>query len=346
MNNDLKKHIHHLINISGNMPLDQFLFIVTQFYYANSKSLGADGDFITAPEISQMFGEIIGIWCSNQWLNNNRPKLALIELGPGNGYLMQDLLRSTKNIPEFHNSIQSIILIETSKKLELAQKNALLHYSKEIDIYWLDSIKQIADHINNTYTIIIANEFFDALPIKQFIRSKRGFHEVAIRLDKDNLVLHSLPFEVTLKTNFDYKHGEIAEISPLANSSAFEIAQLIKKNKGAAIIIDYGYLIPPLTSTLQAIRNHKKYSNIFSSIGQSDITSLVDFQNLINIFTEQSLQYVFNTQAEFLLSYGIKQRAEALVKYGADITNIDRQLDILLNANKMGSLFKVLQIYS
>ncbi|MBA8666665.1 SAM-dependent methyltransferase [Holosporaceae bacterium 'Namur'] len=330
------ERIRSLIHFNQGIPLDQFLSICISYYYNTRDPFGKKGDFITAPEITQMFGEIIGIWCANAWIKLGMPKFNLVEIGGGRGTLMDDLLRGTKHIREFAENIRNIYMIETSESLKSIQRQKLsLH---NYNFIWLDDIENLEPNPN----IIINNEFFDALPIKQFIKSKHGFKEVFITLKENKFVF--APLGVEIQSDIECKADDIIEVSPVRESYANKIATIIKDYGGAGLIIDYGYINSPFISTLQAMKDNT-YHNIFHNIGEADLTSHVDFDSLIKIFENEKLQYLFSTQGEFLKKCGIEFRAEQLIKNGADKKKIQSELYRLVDKEQMGELFKVLEIY-
>jgi NADH dehydrogenase [ubiquinone] 1 alpha subcomplex assembly factor 7 len=327
----INQHIKQLISLKGAIALDEFLSLVVPYYYANNQVFGKSGDFTTAPEISQMFGEMVGIWAAQAFLEAGSPSFQLLELGPGRGTLMQDLLRATQHIPSFHEKLQHIILVENSTTLQEVQRQTLANVSR---VSWQSDLKNLPD----CFTIIIANEFFDALPFKQFQVSKGKLHEVMVTYRDDQfsfcLSLTGLPLKDELP------EGAIIEYSPLTEQYAASIKEILLKNKGRALIIDYGYNSPPYKSTLQALYKHNKV-NPLMHLGQADITYLVDFSKLAAQFTPTITPRI-STQGEFLIEHGITQRAEQLIKNGADHKQIKSQLERLISKEQMGELFKVL----
>jgi NADH dehydrogenase [ubiquinone] 1 alpha subcomplex assembly factor 7 len=324
---NLESHIKNLISVNGPIGVDQFMEVVISHYYKNNNPFGSKGDFITAPEISQMFGEIIGIWCANHWMNTGSNKFTLVEIGGGNGTLMNDLLRGTKHIPNFHQSITQIAMIEISPLLQAKQKSTI-NFS---NIAWYNDLNEL-DAEN---CIIICNEFFDALPIKQFIKEDDGFREILVALNNDNFEFIKSSHLVHNLTKASTR--SIIETSNVSLAYANSIKNKLGKG-GAALIIDYGYIDPPYKSTLQALKNHK-YHDALSDLGTADITALVDFKALGEVFQNSKI----TTQGEFLKAYGIDARAQSLIKNGANPQEITSALHRLTNPEQMGSLFKVLE---
>jgi NADH dehydrogenase [ubiquinone] 1 alpha subcomplex assembly factor 7 len=323
-------------------------------YYRSRNPLGIEGDFITSPEISQIFGELIGIWCADYWIKLGKPNdINIVELGPGRGLLMKDLLRATKNIPNFHDSI-SIELIEISENLKEIQQNALQGY--KTNIKWLEATHEIS----SKPTIFIANEFFDALPIRQFVKEKTLWYERTVVCDPLSGILHfsRLPIAIELSKQLDFEHpkaqdGAVVEESLESIENFRLLADHLKQYGGAALIIDYGYDIMPkkrsqfqYNPTLQALKNHK-YQPIIETLGEADLTAHVNFHDLKMVAEVRNLN-IFGTitQAQFLNNMGISLRLEMLKK-NADILDkeiLDKQVDRLINPEKMGQLFKVLII--
>lgn len=328
-----------LINIADFMQL-----VITE-YYLQAK-IGSQGDFTTAPEISQMFGELIGIWAAHNFQELKQDKINLVELGPGNGTLMKDLLRATKHIDKFHEGL-NIKLIEQSISLQKKQQQNLEGY----EIKWLNKLSEIK---NNLPSIYIANEFFDCLPVRQFKKLGTQFFEVLINRELqfieqqvDNQQLISL-----LQHDYsDVKNDEIIEISFTAQEIFQNIVSNIKINKGAALIIDYGYNIKNAEkriSTLQAIHNHQ-FCGVFEHLGQADLTAHVDFSSFEKIVKASGLQYLYLTQNEFLHSLGIEYRLKQLINNAENeeiVSNLLSQYKRLTDKEQMGELFKVLIIYN
>ena len=282
-------------------------------YYTKQYPIGFKGDFITSPEISQMFGELIGLWVVQAWMDHNKPpEFSLVELGPGNGTLMEDILRATKSISEFHKALK-ITLIEISPSLQKLQKQVLKGYP----INW----KKNLSNLPNIPTIIIANEFFDALPIKQFVFKKNKWMEIIVSLkDYNNTKSDEFCFRLKKVTtlpqelnSFKQKENQIYEISSEIKKNILFISKHLKKNLGACLIIDYGKN-NNIGNTLQSVKNHK-YSDPLKYQGESDLSSLVNFEAIKNYSKEYNL-VVTNliNQGDFLKSLGIKERFIALSK--------------------------------
>ena len=335
------------IDRSSNLPLDKFIEFALydkQFgYYMKKNPFGKEGDFITAPNITRLFSEIIAIWVITFWKSLGSPKkFNLLELGAGNGEMMKVIIATLKNFPEFFDNC--IFLIHEKSELLIKQQKQNL---KSEDIDWISDIKDI----NSFPTIFLANEFFDALPIKQFFKKKKGWVEKFVDLkeiDKAkfneqlvdiNQIEQSLSFSIS-------DNQEIIEYSPSAFNYLRDICEIIKSKDGGVLIIDYGYLGPKMHETLQAINNHK-HSNVLENIGNSDITYNINF-NLFKKFIEQfhDLDANLNNQKKFLTSMGILQRAEIISKNipFSKKTDLFYRVRRLIDEKQMGELFKVMLI--
>ena len=314
-------------------------------YYTKKYPIGFKGDFITSPEISQMFGELIGLWIVKVWMDHGKPSnFSLVELGPGNGTLMAAILRATKNIPEFHKSLK-ITLVEISPALQKLQKKVLKNYQ----INWKNKLNKLP----NIPTTIIANEFFDAFPIEQYIFKKSKWLEIIVSL-KNFKNKNSNEFCFGLKkiakppeelSSLNNEENQIYEVSPEIKKNIIYLSKHLKKNRGACLIIDYGKN-NNLGSTLQSIKNHK-YSNPLENQGESDLTSLVNFRAIKDYAENYNLVVTdLVDQGDFLNTLGIQERFVALSK------NMEKEkialhlssLKRLIDKNQMGKLFKVIGI--
>ena len=315
-------------------------------YYKNSKVIGKVGDFITSPEISQLFGEIVGLFFLSFWKKKINKPFNLVELGPGRGTLLIDILNINKNFSEFERSI-SINLIEKNIELIKEQKTNLKKFNFDFhNINWIDTFNLS----NNKPSIIYANEFFDCLPIRQFYKKNNLWYEKMISVNQTYQCLQFKDKEIidasTLKKISKYKPKEILEISKSREEYFMEICKHISFVKGMIIIIDYGYFDKPNHFTLQSLHNNKK-SNVLDNPGLQDITSLVDFNQLIIIAKSYNLNVdIFSTQREFFLSLGIKERAKKIMIKSTKIQKniIKNGLKRLIDNKNMGTLFKVLVV--
>lgn len=311
-------------------------------YYRKQDPLGARGDFITAPEISQVFGEMIGVWCAQVWMQMGGGPISLVELGPGRGTLMADALRATKKAPEFHDSI-TIHMVETSPTLAHAQYMKLRDLHPRIE--WLDSIDQLPD----SPSIVIANEFFDALPIKQFLMTKDGVRERRVATKDEEFVFSEGPAGLQLaKSGQTIPEGTVMEQCPAARSIMRNLSDRLKRHHGAAIVIDYGYLGDAHHDTLQALKAHQFWP-VLKEPGEADLTAHVDFSTLMQIARDSGLAVPpLIGQGEFLVRMGAELRLEQLLKHAGPgqrdplITGLKR----LISPQAMGELFKVMAVCS
>jgi NADH dehydrogenase [ubiquinone] 1 alpha subcomplex assembly factor 7 len=345
----LTTHLKTLISQTGPLTIAQFMHEALahpQFgYYQKQDPFGRGGDFITAPEISQMFGELIGIWCAYAWESIGGTNCALVELGPGRGTLMKDLLRGTKHIQNFHNSIE-IHMVETSPTLQQIQKDNLS--GSHANISWHNDIHSLPEKP----LIIIANEFFDALPIHQYEKTDAGWRERMVGLKDGELVFtysNPLPDSVTqhLQGHTATKKGSIIETCPQAISITRSLSERIAKQDGVALIIDYGYTHGS-GDTLQAVKNHH-YHPILKDIGDADITAHVDFSAIAEAAQSSGLNASDTiTQRNLLISLGIELREQALLKNAspAQQSDIRTATDRLINPEEMGTLFKTIALYN
>jgi len=332
-------------NIS--LSLDQFinhsLYDKKSGYYMKKNPFGKTGDFITAPNISRLFSEMISVWTIAFWQSLGSPKkFNLIELGAGNGEMMKDIIETLQNFPYFFNTC-NFIIHEKSPSLIKTQKKKL----KEKKITWIDQIKKI----ENSPSLFLANEFFDAIAIKQFIKKKEIWFEKFVKFENNKK-----PFFFEKKTNIKNlekkinlkisKNQNYIEYSELGLNYLKEISKIIKKNSGGLLIIDYGNSSKKMRNTLKGISNHK-FANILKDIGNTDITHNINF-NLFKKFIKQigNLESNLTSQKKFLLKLGIKERAEIISKNlnFSEKANIYYRLKRLIDDQQMGSLFKVMLI--
>ena len=330
-----------------DLPLDQFidfaLYDKVNGYYMKKNPFGKEGDFITAPNITRLFSEIIAIWVLTFWKSIGSPKkFNLLELGAGNGEMMKVIIETLKNFPECFNNCS----FQIHEKSEFLKKRQQLNLKSE-NITWIDNIK-----INNSYpTVFLANEFFDALPIKQFFKRNESWVERFVNLkDEKNAKFNEQPInikDIDKDLGFEIsKDQEIIEYSPSSFEYLKDISNLIKKNDGGILIIDYGYLNLKMEETLQAIKNHK-HSNILEDIGDSDITYNINF-NLFKRFIDQfdDLNFIITNQKKFLTSMGIIQRAEIISENipFSKKSDLFYRIRRLIDEKQMGELFKVMLI--
>jgi SAM-dependent MidA family methyltransferase len=284
-------------------------------YYTTRDPFGAAGDFTTAPEISQMFGELIGLWAAVLWRNLGCPAaLRLVELGPGRGTLMADALRAAKSLPRFHAAIH-VDLVETSPRLREIQRRALADCTRPV--FWHDAL----DSVPAGPMILIANEFFDALPARQYVRTARGWCERCVGLDGASFVFGvraepepALLLQAPLLQALllQAPQGSLLERGVAARRMARAIGQRLARQGGAALVIDYGYEGPRLGESLQAVKAHRAVDPL-ETPGQADLTVHVDFADLGHAARAAGAEaWGLVPQGEFLVSLGIEARAAAL----------------------------------
>jgi SAM-dependent MidA family methyltransferase len=344
----LEAEIKRLIRVAGPMPVADYmarcLMHPAHGYYATRDPLGEAGDFTTAPEISQMFGELIGLWAAAVWRMMGEPKrINIVELGPGRGTMMADALRAAKVVPNFDAAI-TVHLVETSPSLRERQRQKLGEFGKTIA--WHTSLRDVP----TSPAIYLANEFFDALPVNQAVRQIDGWHTRAIVLDEHGhlrfgLVAEPLrSFEQTLPLAVrNAPLGSIFEWR--SHHTALELGRRVADG-AAALILDYGHVRSAVGDTFQAVRNHR-FDDPLAAPGRADLTAHVDFEALAAAADTMGAT-IFGPieQATFLRRLGIEQRAEKLKAKAspAAARAVSDALNRLTSetATGMGRLFKVL----
>lgn len=358
--NALLAKIARLIEAGGPMSLADYMHLCMadpqSGYYTTRNAIGGDtgpaeetGDFITAPEVSQMFGELIGIWCIAAWQAMDRPSVfTLVEAGPGKGTLMADVLRAARQMPDFL-SAADVLFIENSAKLAEAQRNTLSRHQGSVrSMDWAGSLTEMPDQP----AILIANEFLDVLPFRQYAKTETAWREVGIILDEDGNLTKGATATVLERDRLpagaaDEPTGAIFEIAPAREAIVEQIGRHISANGGAALLIDYGHTESGFGDTFQAIRNHQ-HADPLHDPGEYDLTSHVDFASLRRTAaTIEGIQTAIMTQGEFLLALGLLERAGALGSGKDEATQdtIRRQVERLAAPEQMGQLFKVMAIF-
>ncbi len=333
---------------SKNLSVDKFfknvLYDEKYGYYNSKYPFGEKGDFITAPNISILFSEMIAIWIVSTWESLGKPKkINIVELGPGDGSLIKTLIDTFKKFPEFDKS-KKIYLYELSKSLKKIQKKRI----GNAKVFWINNFKKL----RNGPVIFFGNEFFDAIPIKQFKREKNYLMEKHYTLRKDCKIIEN--FKISTKKNSSvinsYKTLKKLKFIEFPESGFSELRKVIKKIselKGCILLIDYGYFSSQNKNTLQSVFKHQK-NKLLANLGRADITSLVNFSLLKEFFLKNDLK-VENiiSQKEFLKNMGILSRAEIIAKdmKFTDQTNLYLRLKRLLSPKLMGELFKVILVY-
>lgn len=298
-------------------------------YYATRDPLGAAGDFTTAPEISQMFGELIGLWLADLWQRAGAPDAACyVELGPGRGTLAADALRAMRSAgltPPVH-------FVETSPALREAQR------SRVPDAVWHDDVSTLPEEVP---LVIVANEFFDALPIRQLVATEEGWHELLVSREEGRFVRKAGPrIPAPLAPA---EPGTIVETSPASAAVARELARRLTRQGGAALIVDYGHERSGTGDTLQAVEKHG-YSDPWTNPGERDLTAHVDFQALARAAAEVRVSGPI-TQGEWLREMGIAVRAALLAKAAPDRRQeIEAAMERLTAPDQMGELFKAMAL--
>jgi len=314
-------------------------------YYLNKEPFGRSGDFITAPEVSQMFGELIGAFCLTAFDRMGAPEqVHLVELGPGRGTLMADLLRMALLRPDFINAAD-LHLVETSQRLRAVQSETLAGAPLKPQFH--DSVETLPDGP----LILVANEFFDALPIHQFIKTATGWHERLIGLDDAGALHFGIGATVLPESDVpaplrQAADGAILETQPAANAICQTLAERIARQGGTALFIDYGYLKTATGDTLQALFKHA-YDDVLAHPGAADLTAHVNFKALArSARTAGAVAHGPLGQGDFLLKLGLLERAGALgTGKTADTQNeIRTAVERLAGPDQMGELFKVIAI--
>ena len=323
--------------------IEESLYNKRYGYYMKKNPFGENGDFITAPNISILFSEMIAIWTISFWEKLGCPKqFNLVELGGGNGEMMRVLVNTFNRFPQFKNSCK-INILEKSELLQQIQKANI----KDTKIKWLNNLNELS----NFPCIFIANEFFDALPIKQFLKKGKKWHERYVSFADDKKLKYlDIPFDMQkfekeIKFKISYKQTFI-EYSPLATKYLQTIINKIKLNNGGILIIDYAYLEKEMKNTLQAVSKHK-YCDALKGFGNSDITYNLSF-DLINKIIKKigDCSSLSTTQKKFLTKLGILNRAEILSKNipFSQKADIYFRIKRLIDGSQMGHLFKVMVI--
>ena len=336
MNDDqgaLPDRLARAIALAGPMPVSQFMAAANAHYYATRDPLGAAGDFVTAPEISQMFGELVGLWCADLWDRAGRPDCHWVELGPGRGTLAADARRAMGKAgfdPAIH-------FVETSPTLRAAQADRVP------DATWHDAVDTLP---TNGAILVVANEFFDALPIRQLVATPAGWRERLVAC-QDTLFLpiagKGVPAEVIPVPLRDAAPGSVLEVSPASVSVVRALATRFAVQGGALLAIDYGHEGPLLGETLQAVRGHG-FANPYETPGEVDLSAHVDFTTLAAAAQAGGgVAWGPVEQGEWLVKLGIDARAASLAR-----SSPDRAETIVADRARlvqgMGSLFKALAV--
>ena len=338
--NALKQKLIEHVRENGPMTVADFmascLYDPEHGYYATCPSIGGEGaDFLTAPEASQMFGELIGLWCAHEWDVLGKPALNWIELGPGRGVLMQDALRATAAIEGFHDAAQ-ITLVETSPALRAAQAERVANAD------WAERL----DDAPPGASLMIGNEFLDCMPIRQFVLTEEGWREKLVGLNQADTLTFGLSAPLPAPETDD-EPGVVREIAPGLETLVYELERRLHAAPGRALFIDYGYAKSEGFDTLQALKRHK-HADPLGAPGEADLTAHVDFGQLAHLALEAGLDvHGPISQAAFLAALGLSVRAEALKRAHPERADrINREHQRLTGESEMGALFKVICLSS
>ncbi|HTM94655.1 MAG TPA: SAM-dependent methyltransferase [Croceibacterium sp.] len=318
---------------TGPISLTHYMGESNARYYASRDPLGAAGDFVTAPEISQMFGELIGLWLADMWIRQGRTQpVHYVELGPGRGTLARDALRAMKRYglePRVH-------LVESSVALKHRQLEAVP------DAIWHHDLSTVP---LEGPVLLVANEFLDALPIRQLVKTAYGWREVMVATEGEQFVCvpGDRPMDAALpEERREAEEGTLIETSPAAAAIVYEVAGRLAAQGGAALFIDYGHDAPRAGSTLQAVRAHTKVDP-FEAPGEMDLTAHVDFASLVPLAAARGARWLGTvSQGAWLTALGIEQRAEALAGFAPQHREaLHSAKERLIAPEQMGDLFKV-----
>ena len=346
----LQSEIKKLIKSSGPMPVWRYMELCLMHpqhgYYLSRDPLGREGDFTTAPEVSQMFGELLGLWAASVWKAiGSPPLLRLIELGPGRGTMMADALRALRVLPPLYQAL-SIHLVEVNPVLREKQRATL---STPRDVSWHDTIDDVPDGP----AIILANEYFDVLPIHQAVKRETGWHERIVEIDDGGKLAFGVATEPIPR--FDVLLSPLVRAAPLGavfewrpDAEIMKITSRIRDQDGAALIVDYGHVRSDVGDTFQAIARHT-FADPLKNPGQADVTAHVDFQALVRAADDLGARvHGPATQGEFLKRLGIETRATTLMaKASPEVAeDIAAAMQRLVGGGRggMGQMFKVLAV--
>ncbi len=311
-------------------------------YYMSRDPLGLSGDFITAPEISQMFGELLGLFVAQCWLDLGAPDPArLVECGPGRGTLMADSLRAARVAPGFREALR-VELIETSPVLKGRQEQALAGCG--VPVAWRRSLAELTE--GGGPLLVLGNEFLDALPIRQYVRANGAWHERLVGLDGDRLIF-GLAAEAEASLRLEAREGEVREVGLVAQAFVAALAEQLKQAGGVALFLDYGHVTSGFGDTLQAMRSHA-FVDPLATPGEADLTAHVDFGALAAVGRAAGLAVHGPVeQGPFLQALGLEARADQLIRSAATAEQAERIREAERRLTEptrtgMGKLFKVI----
>ena len=352
MTTPLGEKIKGLVRTTGPISVAEYFALCLSDpqhgYYQTREPFGSGGDFVTAPEISQIFGEMLGVFVVNAWQRHGSPALVrLVEIGPGRGTMMADMLRVIGRVAPALYDAATLHLVETSARLRQVQQATLSAHAAKIS--WHDDLAQVPDG----FTLLSANELFDAIPIRQFVKTADGFRERMIGLDDDGELAFTvgvagLDTALMPPTANSERHGAIFEAAPARQAVMLSICERLMRFGGSAVMIDYGHMVSGFGDTLQAVYAHE-YDPPLAHPGMADLTSHVDFENLAataagaGVFVNGCIR-----QGDFLVGLGIEERAARLGR-GKSLTAQQDIIDAVerlagAGVGRMGELFKVLAI--
>jgi NADH dehydrogenase [ubiquinone] 1 alpha subcomplex assembly factor 7 len=345
MPNPLEEILMRQIAQHGPMDVGQFMATALGHpeygYYMTRDPFGPAGDFVTAPEVSQLFGEMIGVWAADVWMQMGAPaRFVLLECGPGRGTLMADILRATRGVSGFSAAAQ-VCLLEMSPVLRKMQARAL----DGVDVRWCDSLTDVPE---GAPVIVIGNEFLDALPFRALQKGVDGWGERVVAAGYDGLefavrpagreLSDALPFHVRGSSV-----GTVYEVAPAREGFVAAVASRVEVHGGAALFVDYGHMQSTAGDTFQAVKGNE-FADVLDAVGEADLTSHVDFEDLVRGVGEAVTVHGPVTQADVLKALGIEIRAQKLLA-GADSkqgAELQKGLHRLISSGEMGQLFKVL----
>jgi NADH dehydrogenase [ubiquinone] 1 alpha subcomplex assembly factor 7 len=345
--NSLAQRIARMIRVTGPLPVSAFMTLALHDpqsgFYASREAIGARGAFITAPEISQIFGELLGLWCGQLWNDQGCPeKPRLIELGPGRGALIGDALRALRSVPAFLDTLD-VVLVEASAKMEEIQREHLC--DAQVPVRW---VRQWSEIPGDRPLFLLANEFLDALPVLQFVRTERGWCERVV-VEADTVLGFALsPVPVPLVTPARRgiaEPGAVYEISPASEALVEEISRTIVAQGGGALFVDYGHAGDGFGDTLQAVAEHRPV-DVLANPGEADISAHVDFAAMAESARGGGGR-VWGpvAQSKFLRALGIDLRADKLAAADSiHASDIRSAVTRLTDPDAMGALFKVMAV--
>ena len=332
----LAETFRRLIATTGPISLSHYMGEANANYYTGADPLGTGGDFVTAPEISQMFGELIGLWLADMWIRAGRTEpVHYVELGPGRGTLARDAMRAMKRYglePRVH-------FVELSTAFKEQQLEAVPGAQFHADLSTVPMDGPV---------LLVANEFLDALPLRQLIRTERGWREVMVSVDGEQFVCipGDRPMDAAVpEARRDEPEGTLIETCPGAAAVIYEVAGRLVSQGGAALFIDYGHDSPRTGSTFQAVRRHKKVDP-FAAPGEADLTAHVDFAMMAQVAQSRGCRWLGTvSQGDWLRALGIEGRADALAEFAPQHREaLHSAMHRLIGADQMGELFKVMAL--